>query len=85
MTSARDIVLVLAITSSGVALQPASSLEASFVYEAVPFVLTEGGIEWTISGTFETDCNDCVLNARNFVDFEISVDPPFAGVGFRFQ
>ena len=69
MTSMRDIVLILTLTSSGVAFQP-TLVEASFIYEVVPFVLTEGGfggIEWTISGRFETDCNDCVLNARNFV------------------
>jgi hypothetical protein len=84
MASTREIVLVLSLTSSGVAFR-STSVEASFIYEVVPFVLTEAELEWTISGTIETDCNDCVLNARNVVGFDILVDPPFEGVGFRFQ
>jgi hypothetical protein len=79
--------LILALTSSGIAFRPTSA-QASFIYEVVPFVLTEGDIEdfkWTISGTIETDCNDCVLNASNVVDFDILVDPPHPALGFRFQ
>jgi PEP-CTERM motif len=38
----------------------ARAVPSEFVYQAVPYVLLDGGgNEYTISGTFTTSCNDC--------------------------
>jgi hypothetical protein len=42
----------------------ARAIPSEFVYQAVPYVLSDdGGNEYTISGTFTTSCNDCATGS----------------------
>lgn len=77
--------LLLAIAAVTCILVPSLKLAAQpFVYQALPYTLVDEatGDEYTISGTFTTDCNDCGLNTFEFLDFDISVDGP---VPFNFR
>lgn len=64
---------------SVVALARANAAE--FVYQAVPYVLTHAstGTQYTVNGTFTTDCNDCDTSSGegpNIIDWQLHVDGP---------
>jgi hypothetical protein len=84
MTLKHNLISLLSAAVLTCTFLPLQVAAQPFVYQAVPYTLVDvsTGDEYTISGTFTTDCNDCGVNTVEFLDFDISVDGP---VPFNFR